>query len=401
MNKNKKILFFAYLFVFLIYIIFTYSLTAVNLILFNNPLFVKFQFFMWNTFFNNRKLLTYTYTTILSILWIIYIIIILNIEKIKNNKFIFKYILILSLLTIFATNNLSYDIYNYIFSARILVFYQKNPYLYKPLDFPHDDWLRFMHNIDSISLYGTLWVFISSIFYIFGLNKLALTIFLFRLLSILGFILLFFSLFNTSKDKKQVFLTVLNPFLIIELAINSHNDSWMLWPLILAVFFLKKGKKYIIISSILLLISSQFKMPSIIVIPIFLIKAFFDLLKLKKDTIFYKIKKIYVKNIELLVSLSFFALLFYSRSKYFLPWYLTWSFIWFPFIKNRLYKTILISLSITASYRYIPFLLNNGYNKNIIDEQIIIGYSGIIIGIIVYFLFMRKKYEKNKALPLD
>ena len=135
-NKLSRCL-LLYFLLLVIYTIFSYSLTAPNLVLNSWPPYWRFQTWMWNNFFNNRQLLTYSYLILLVSLFMTYF----RIIKIwpKTRKMTWWLPLLITSPLILSNNALSYDVFNYIFNAKMVVVYQANPHLQMALSFATDN----------------------------------------------------------------------------------------------------------------------------------------------------------------------------------------------------------------------------------------------------------------------
>src|SRR3990172_6981226 len=76
---------------------------------------------------------------------------------------------------------LSSDIYNYIFNAKMVWVYGANPHRQVALNFPDDQWLRFMHNTHTPAPYGYGWTMLSLVPSVIGQNHLKLTLLLVKM----------------------------------------------------------------------------------------------------------------------------------------------------------------------------------------------------------------------------
>src|SRR3989344_3949882 len=110
----------------------SFGLTAPNLVYSSWPVFWKWQVWMWQTFFNNRIFLTSSFTLIIMLLFIFYYLVIKFLKRTStmvNRQSWFKiglsYLLLISPLML-SNNALSYDVFNYIFNAKMVVVYQVN-----------------------------------------------------------------------------------------------------------------------------------------------------------------------------------------------------------------------------------------------------------------------------------
>jgi hypothetical protein len=415
----------------LFYSFFSYSLVDPNLVLSSNATYWSFQNWMWSTFFENGKLMAYTYFFLITTLFIIYFNIL---EKLRTNKTVIKNIfknkyiflfLIIILPLLFSYNALSHDVFNYIFNSRMIVEYGADPYVSVALDFPDDLWTRFMHNTHTPAPYGKGWTYLSLVPYLLGFGKFTLSLLSFRVWSLLSVFLLYFSLQHLSKsllkrslNLYELGLVFFNPLLLIETISNYHNDLWMMVPAVFGVSFLvrsmgKKGSdnkdkmRLLIISIFLLIISISIKLASLALIPIWLLAIGLDNISERfsqKLAVKFKLKSEMFKNIfeKFITSFwnkfqnyipDFAALLmllplFTARSQQFLPWYVLWVFVWIPFIKIKLFRNLIIIFTISSSLRYLPWLANNmDFSSQIITNQ---KYITWLIPTVFLFTNLRK-----------
>jgi len=385
-NKlNRHLL--LYFLLLVIYTVFSYSLTAPNLVLTSWSPYWQFQTWMWNSFFNNRLLLTNSYLILLISLFITYF----NIIKIwpKKQKMSWWVPLLIASPLIFSNNALSYDIFNYIFNAKMVVVYQANPHLQTALNFATDNWTRFMHNTHTPAPYFYGWTGLSLLPYFLGGGKFSITWLSFRLFSFLSFGLLSFSLIkNIKKQNIWLLILLLNPLLLIEVVSNAHNDLWMMAPAITAMLLIitnKKTSKTILLSLLLLLFSASIKLATLALIPIWLA------LVLPWKKVWPKLHEFILSSWPFLTSILLFLPLLTPRSKQFLPWYLIWSLVWLPLINKKWqsWKISLLILSISSMFRYIPYLWMGNYDGDVIWQQQLITWVPFVLFWIVNFPYRK------------
>jgi hypothetical protein len=406
-KSSNRILWYSFILYFLSivsYSIFSYSLTAPNLVLSSHPTFWKFQTYMWKTFFNNRELLTQTYFGLIGIIFLNYLFFVSQAIKnrINNFKIIIILFLTISIPLLVSNNALSYDAFNYIFNAKMVSVYQADPHTQVALDFPDDSWTKFMHNTHTTAPYGRAWTYLSLIPFSLGMGKFIITWLSFRIFSLLPLITLLF-IFWKYKNKisnASTLLLIFNPLILIEVISNFHNDFWMITPAILSLLLvsnLKKNKKInlsiifkIILSITLLALSIWVKLATLLLIPIWLLILIKN--KLKDIPHFYSL----ANSWPLLASIVMFVPLLTSRSQQFHPWYLIWSISFIPlFSKGKIAKawaTSLLILSISSMYRYLPFLWHNNYDGDVLSWQKAISFIPFVIALI----FSLKKTLFNK-----
>lgn len=368
----------------IIYAIFSYSLTAPNLTLNSWPPYLSFQNWMWATFFNNRPLLTITYLAIIIGLFMSYFLII---KKWPQKKKVPWWLpLLISAPLLISNNALSYDVFNYIFNAKMVSVYQVNPHLSVALDFANDNWTRFMHNTHTPAPYFYGWTGISLIPYFMGGGKFITTWLSFRLFSWLSLGWLSYNLTKNSRQNMWLLTLLLNPLLLIEVISNSHNDLWMMVPALISMLMIAKNKNKmnIFYSLLLLLFSASMKLATLALLPLWL--ALF--LPWKK--LWPQLHSLVTNNWPLISSILMFLPLLTTRSKQFLPWYLIWPLIWLPLIneKWRVWKNVLIVLSVSSLFRYLPYLWAGNYDGVINNVQLLITWTPFTL-YLSYYVFQR------------
>lgn len=426
-----QFLLFGYSLLLTSYAIFSYSLTAPNLILSTWAPYWRFQTWMWQTFFNNRVLLTQTFSILIllittsyaTLVWFVYKNYNLVISSTKSLRVALLALALVSLPLLFASNALSYDIFNYIFNAKMVVVYQTNPHLKAAFEFAQsDDWLRFMHNIDTPAPYGYGWTFFSLLPYLLSGGKFIIVWFNFKLLGYLSMLVTAISLWWLSKQLRLQIklwawvLVFLNPFFLLEVIANSHNDLWMLWPSIIGIGLLVKNKKVLgttMFSSILLLaLSVSIKLVTVVLAPIW----FWYSLPLKWRVPLSRFLGIKQLPVALICSILLFAPLLSPRSKLFLPWYLLWSFSWWSVawfelqqisqpLLQRLGRVWLVALAVVAMTvltRYLPYLWLGEYNELTTTAQLwftwIPGSIVVVVGTIwAVSTVLIKKHQQHAS----
>ena len=242
-----------YLYFLLLFIlsIFSYSHVDPNITLINHPL--------WEVFRNSMVYLGYYQRGISSSIYIIIICLLFYFHYffIKRYKTVNLFILTLGIvLTLIASYPfLSHDFFNYLFDAKILTVYGKNPYLYKALDFPKDPWLIFMHWTHRTYPYGPFFLGFSLIPSFLSFGKLILNFIFFKFM-FAGFYILGVYFLNKINKKYALFFAT-SPLILIEGLINSHNDLIALSFGIIGVYYLLKNKN--IWSRLLFLLSGGIK----------------------------------------------------------------------------------------------------------------------------------------------
>ncbi len=397
-SRYSKIVVAFYLLLLLLFSIFSFGLTTPNLILINSSWFSSFQFFMWERFFNNRELTTAVFASFVLAFFTIYLFLINSFSKSKTISIRQQLLLVLLFCAplFLSSNMLSNDIFNYIFNSRMIVKYQANPHYKTALEFPFDDWTRFMHNTHTSAPYGYGWTVLSIIPYLTGFGKFSTTWLSFRFFTILSLLLSSIAITKLLKAirKKELSyyhwaLFFLNPLVLLEVINNFHNDLWMMAPAIFSITLLLNKKKSFFWPIVLYFFSVLIKFSSLALLPVIV------LLILKRLGLLEKRKKIsnfLLNYLPELSALLMFLPLFTLRSQQFHPWYLLWVLVWIPFIKTQLIKILLITFSITSLFRYLPWMLNGEYSQAVLTQQKIITWSAMLLGLMIFGLGIIKDH---------
>ncbi len=336
----KKLIVLAYsIFLFLL-AIFSYVFIDSNL-----PYLKNFYF---GFAFSNRLLTTVFYTLSIFVFFIFYgAFIYLGVKRKIGLRDICVIIIITAAVLFFSyPAMLSYDIFNYVATSKVLFFYHENPYVIMPIDFTGDPFLSFMHAANKIALYGPIWIILTGIPYFFGAGNFIITLFSFKLLISFFYLATIFLLWKMSKNIISVMLFSINPLIVIETLISGHNDIAMIFFVMLSFFLLMKKKVFFAI--LLFIFSILMKYTTILLIPIFLYILWKNFRK--KETNW--------ENIFYFSSLLMFAgFLFSPIREEIYPWYAIW-FLSFSFLLSH--KKILLYISTAFSFgllfRYTPFM---------------------------------------------
>jgi len=246
---------------------------------------------------------------------------------------------------------LSYDIFNYITTSKVLFFYHENPYLVMPIEFAGDSLLAFTHAANKIALYGPIWVSLTGIPYLFGFGNFILTLFSFKIFIIIFYFLTVFLVWKMSKNIISVILFSLNPLVVIETLVSGHNDIVMLFLALFSFFLLIKRKVFFAI--LFLALSILIKYSTILLLPIFSYALWKIIEKREVNwrTIFY-----------FSALLMFVGFLLSPIREEIYPWYAIW-FLSFIFLIPE--KKILVFISIAFSFgllfRYVPYMFFGTY----------------------------------------
>ena len=401
MSRVEKILIVINLAIFLFIFIFSYAYVDLNLTLSPHPAALWFVGRMQNLGYFHRSLATSIYAVWIVTAFSFYVLNLWLFYKKKLRENYLKFAVVFStLILIFAYPFLSSDLFNYIFYSKIILIYHASPYTSRALDFPGDEWLRFMRWVHGYAPYGPLWIAAALIPAFLGFGKFILNLLMFKIFIGSFHLINSYIIFKILKKTgiQNILLGTsfyaLNPLFLIEGVANAHNDIVLASLLLLSVYFYvhKKNAK----SFAALFAGILIKYIPILNLPWYI----FSLLGRKKV------------NYEIIVFLSLTTLTIFtfifstfaikvpfvtggSTQVQFQPWYLFWTLPYIALIPKRYLLILGILVSIGASLRYLPFLFYGDWSHahTILFMQAV-TILPLTLGLIV--IFIQKLLTKDK-----
>ncbi len=403
----SKLLLGIYLIATISFLLWSYALTDPNLVLTSFAPYWNLQQWLWKYVWQQPHILSATFLIIMMAWFGSYVGLIRSFSK--KAVSLRSYLLVVcisSLLTVFAYNALSHDVFNYIFNAKMVLIYQSNPHIHTALEFPHDLWTRFMHNTHTPAPYGYGWTALSVLPFFFTQNSFTLSWLVFKALNLFALVLLRHTLTRLNKhvfqhhknDFEQKSLIVFaNPLLIVETLSTGHNDLWMMVPALvafLAVMNYQQTKKlwHMLVAALAFVFSLSTKWATLTLSPILLLLATWQWLEpqfLRLPAPLKHLMDWFKNNWPTLASIALFVPLSTARSQQFHPWYLVWVLVWLPLMRRQFWFDLVLVFSFSSMLRYLPWLLAGGYSPQVLLEQKLITW-----GIPALWLIMRFAYAK-------
>jgi len=302
-------------------------------------------------------------------------------EKKLSKKNLLILIVFISLLFIFSFPAFSYDIFNYITTAKVAFFHHENPWLVMPIELTGDPYLAFTRAANKVALYGPVWILTTAIPHFLGNGNIWQTIITFKGLNTLLYLFVSFLVYKMTKSVKNVLVFALNPLVLIEVLVSSHNDILMMACILLGIhaWFAKGiGKK---IMGILALFGSVFvKGASVVLLPLLFIK--------------HLTKEQFLELTYVLLAIVFFVAAPLREELY--PWYGVWLVTiaaCFDIKKHTLLLWGTIVLSFALELRHLPYMYM-GYYEGIGPLLRTLFTVLPMLGFGVYVLY--RKLLKNK-----
>jgi len=367
-NIVINLTYFFYFISILLFSIYSYSLVDLNLTLFNNQIWDNFRTYIIQIGYFNRGLSTTIYFSGIIILFLLYYLA----KKVKPDPL--KLALVIGIVSLISYPFLSHDFFNYMFDAKILTFYGKNPYLFRALDFPADGWIRFMHWTHRVYPYGPTFLPITLIPSLLSVGKFILSLFFFKLTFVSFYLAAVWAVNKIDKNKALIIAT--HPLIIIEGLITPHNDLIAMSLGLIGIYLLFNKKN--IWSRILFIISGLIKYTTLPILILSKKNKWLNLLSL-------------IGILFLLVYLSFF--------KEIQPWYFLTLFIFVPIYPQLFVKIDIFLLGLLCSY--YPYIMLGGWDKQYkvdLKHQIIIYFAVanlLALGVYKIFYFIKKRSALN------
>lgn len=369
--------------------LFLYSFTQIDLglTLIRYPVYHSVELFFKQIGYFNRLLSTEIFVVLTFFLFLSYLFCLRQVRKGSiSQKQAWFFIIAITVLLTFSYNAFSYDIFNYIFDAKIVTHYNQNPYQYKALDFPADPMLSFMRWTHRVYPYGPFWLVLTVPLSFLGFNLFLPTFFLFKILMAAGFLGTIFYIQKIMKvvNPKNALLAVtffaLNPLVLIESLVSAHNDVVMMFFAVLAVYFIIE-KKYFS-SFFAFIVSVGIKFATLSLLPIL-------------GYIIYRVKKkgsphwdtLFVQATILMIIPVILA----SVRTNFQPWYLLYLAPFASLVGQKPYILIpSVILSLFALLQYAPFLYLGNWDLPVPQIIFWLGVVSVVLSVVVTVGFMRK-----------
>ena len=394
----KKFLFIFYLLSFSLLFLYSFTQIDLGLVISRYPFFYQIEKAFQYVGYFNRPLSTAIYLLILLGLTILYIVALGFAAKKKIDKrFAWRLIFAGIIVLIFSYSAFSYDIFNYIFDAKIVTHYHANPYLHKALDYPGDPMLAFMHWTHRVYPYGPVWLGLTIPLSFIGLQLFLPTFFLFKFLmavSYLGSVYYIGKILQKINPEKEVFGLIffgLNPLVLVESLVSAHIDIVMMFFSLMAFYFLMR-KSYIR-SYIFFILSVGIKFLTAFLLPVMIWLHF---LQTKKKKISWDL----LWGISLLL-LIVGVFIESKNSGNFQPWYLLAPLSYAVFLSQKYYIFIpAVVISVLSLLLYVPYLYLGNWNPpvpQILSTIMLVSYGLAFVLVVIYLLYTRIIIGNNKG----
>ncbi len=340
---------FYFLTLIIAFIVYSYGFIDLNLHVSTNPTIGYLLKPLSDLVFLHRPLAALIFVILIGGLYIFYFLILrakeyTRIIPIKISSFF----LLTSVLFLLTFPAFTYDIFNYILTAKVTYYYHENPYVVMPVEIPNEPMLAYTRAANKFALYGPTWIGFTLVPHLLGANNIVRTVFSFKLFNVIFYLLMLRLIYLLTKDMRQVLFFGLNPLVLVEVLVSSHNDIFMmllaLWGLSVARSVNKQKRLMGYVSYVL---SIFVKGATIVLLPLFFWK--------RPD-----MEKIY----RYAYWLMFAVFLLTPLREELYPWYSLW-FLTFASvipIKNRSFiHGLTVTITLGLSFRHLPYIFMGVY----------------------------------------
>ncbi|MBU1327478.1 hypothetical protein KJ618_02485 [Patescibacteria group bacterium] len=344
-----KTLFFLFIFISLVVAVFSYGFTDPNLVLLKHPFFVSIQGMLHQLVYAHTGTAALITGSILITFFVLYIGVLRLQEKAtkeERKKFI-KLFIIIGIILLLSYPMFSYDVFNYILTAKLTYFWKENPYVVMPIEISNDPNLMFTRAANKLALYGPTWISATFLPSLVGFGNVWLSIIAFKVLVGAWYGIFLWMIYRFTKTLWNVVFFALNPLILSEVFINGHNDILMM-VLSLGGLLLWQNMqpKYRYLGFMSFVASIFVKGASIVLIPLFFLRWPMD------------------KILSAGFWLMFGVLLLTPIREEMYPWYAVWVLTFAALIpknKAKFIHSFSIVLSFGLLMRHLPYIVTREY----------------------------------------
>ena len=192
-------------------------------------------------------------------------------KEFQNIKQVLIFVLLISIMFGIILPITSSDIFYYIGTGWLESNYHQNPYYTTSYEVrvenPNDEILQKTGTWENrIVVYGPLWSLICRFLSSMSFGSIDIALCLYKIVAIGIHIINTLIVFKITGRKKFALLYGINPFILIEMISNLHNDLYLIFFTLLALYFLLK-KKNIILTIVFMAFATCVKYVSVLLIP--------------------------------------------------------------------------------------------------------------------------------------
>ncbi len=267
---------------------------------------------------------------------------------------------------------LSYDIFNYILTAKVSFLYGENPYVVMPIEIPNEPMLAFTRAANKLALYGPTWIMLTSLPYLAGSSSMMASILSFKTFVAMFYLAVAYLIYRKTNHMRHVLFFSLNPLVLFEVLVSGHNDIVMMAFAISGLLMWGRTKtSHRIIGMVLFAASVLVKGATVVLLPLFFLRGMEWERKMSVATI---------------LMFGVFLLTPFREEMY--PWYAVWWLVPLSFV--RMHKRSFLHeaayfLSLGLMLRYVPWIASREYGGATPMWRIVLTVVPVVVGAWWYF----------------
>lgn len=322
--------------------------------------------------YQNRPAAAGIFFIILCLLCLGYIYFLRNAEKLFASwQKISVFLIGVSAVLVVSYPALSYDLFNYITTAKVAFTYHENPYVVMPVEIPNEPYLAFTRASNKLALYGPVWLLFTALPHALGGNNIWQTIIAFKLMNAIAYIGFSYLIYRMTKNMTNVVFFALNPLVLIEVLMNGHNDIYMI---VLALV----GLRY---KNAIAFVASWFiKGATVILTPLMVLRISWE----KTLVTAYWV-------------LAFVFFVFAPLREELYPWYAVWLVMTaalMPLKSHRFIVGFTVVLSFALELRNLPYMWSGSYAGWGPSLRLVLTVVPIVFYFVIYGIVrMKKKHQ--------
>ncbi|MBR3250064.1 MAG: hypothetical protein IKF83_05190 [Clostridia bacterium] len=227
------------------------------------------------------------YAIIIGIFIACYWLIIKNRKKLfKDEKQIYKFVLIISAIFVFTVPFWCSDVFYYLGIGRLTEKYGQNPYYADMKSYIDNNDINIENDTvmqkgydnywaNTTVVYGAFWTFICSVISFLSLGNIDFGLLIFKIINLGLHLANCYLLYKITNKKIFPLIYGINPFVLIEGITNVHNDMFVIFFMLFSIYEVYK-KKRMATGMLFLALATDIKYFSILLLPFLIIYHFRD-----------------------------------------------------------------------------------------------------------------------------
>lgn len=364
---NKKLL-FAYFVASIALFLFSYTQVDLSLTLSRVSIYQLLEKSFQHIGYFDRPLSTALYLMLVVVFFFLYGLFLSAVRKKTISVRGFWWTVgMLTAILIFSYPAFSYDMFNYMFTAKTVLLYHKNPYGVIPLQFAGvEPWLSFMHWTHLPSAYTPFWILLTLPAYLLGFGYFLVIMWNIKILVAAAYIITIIYIgrilgkLEPGRQLMGMAIFALNPLIIFETLVSGHNDIVMIGIAVIACYLYLQKKRWAAFFALALSVAA--KLMTIFLIPVFFVG--------------------WQRRLALWAMIVGF--LFVATQREILGWYVVWLVPFWALLPSLEWATIVGSgLSLGLLLTYAPFFYFGNYDPPVQTIKFWVAVIPVILSLVL------------------